>query len=53
VPRAIHEQVDRRLHQCFMVGTYEPYVDVGRRRSKLFPGGQIEPYKSTPAPRRS
>ena len=23
---AIHEQVDRYLHQCFMVGTYEPFV---------------------------
>ena len=28
---AIHEQVDRYLHQCFMVGMYEPYLDVCRR----------------------
>ena len=26
---AIHEQVDRYLHQCFMVAMYEPYVEVG------------------------
>ena len=26
VVAAIHEQVDRYLHQCFMVGMYEPYV---------------------------
>jgi 4-aminobutyrate aminotransferase len=31
VVAAIHEQVDRFLHQCFMVGTYEPYVEVCRR----------------------
>ena len=30
VVRAIHEQVDRYLHQCFMVGIYEPYVAVCR-----------------------
>ena len=24
VVQAIHEQVDRYLHQCFMVGMYEP-----------------------------
>ena len=34
---AIHEQVDRYLHQCFMVGMYEPYVDVCRRLSELSP----------------
>jgi 4-aminobutyrate aminotransferase / (S)-3-amino-2-methylpropionate transaminase / 5-aminovalerate transaminase len=38
VVRAIHEQVDRYLHQCFMVGTYEPYVDVCRRLAELYPG---------------
>jgi 4-aminobutyrate aminotransferase len=38
VVRAIHEQVDRYLHQCFMVGTYEPYVEVCRRLSDLYPG---------------
>src|SRR5207248_112830 len=38
VVRAIHEQVDRYLHQCFMVGLYEPYVDVCRRLDELWPG---------------
>jgi 4-aminobutyrate aminotransferase len=37
VVRAIHEQVDRFLHQCFMVGTYEPYVEVCRRLAELSP----------------
>ena len=27
---AVHEQVDRYLHQCFMVGMYEPYIEVCR-----------------------
>ena len=35
---AIHEQVDRYLHQSFMVGMYEPYVEVCRRLSELWPG---------------
>ncbi len=34
---AIHEQVDRYLHQCFIVGMYEPYVDVCRRLAELSP----------------
>jgi 4-aminobutyrate aminotransferase/(S)-3-amino-2-methylpropionate transaminase len=34
---AIHEQVDAYLHQCFMVGVYEPYVDVCRRLAELSP----------------
>ena len=38
VVRAVHEQVDRYLHQCFMVGVYEPYVDVCRRLDELWPG---------------
>src|SRR5438309_4253832 len=38
VVAAIHEQVDRYLHQCFMVGTYEPYVDLCRRLDDLWPG---------------
>jgi 4-aminobutyrate aminotransferase len=38
VVAAIHEQVDRYLHQCFMVGTYEPYVDLCRRLDELWPG---------------
>jgi 4-aminobutyrate aminotransferase/(S)-3-amino-2-methylpropionate transaminase len=35
---AIHEQVDRYLHQCFMVGMYEPYVDVCRLLAETWPG---------------
>ena len=38
VVAAVHEQVDRYLHQCFMVGTYEPYVDLCRRLDELWPG---------------
>jgi 4-aminobutyrate aminotransferase len=38
VVRAVHEQVDRFLHQCFMVGVYEPYVEVCRRLDELWPG---------------
>ena len=38
VVAAIHEQDDRYLHQCFMVGTYEPYVDLCRRLDDLWPG---------------
>ena len=32
---AIHEQVDSYLHQCFMVGSYEPYVELCRRLADL------------------
>jgi 4-aminobutyrate aminotransferase len=35
---AVHEQVDRYLHQCFMVGMYEPYVDVCRLLGETWPG---------------
>jgi 4-aminobutyrate aminotransferase/(S)-3-amino-2-methylpropionate transaminase len=38
VVAAIHEQVDRYLHQCFMVGTYEPYIEVCRRLDEVWPG---------------
>jgi 4-aminobutyrate aminotransferase/(S)-3-amino-2-methylpropionate transaminase len=38
VVRAIHAQADRYLHQCFMVGVYEPYVEVCRRLDELWPG---------------
>jgi len=38
VVRAIHEQVDKYLHQCFMVGMYEPYIEVCRRLDELWPG---------------
>jgi 4-aminobutyrate aminotransferase/4-aminobutyrate aminotransferase/(S)-3-amino-2-methylpropionate transaminase len=45
VVAAIHEQVDRYLHQCFMVGMYEPYVEVCRRLAELFPAPGTD-YKS-------
>jgi 4-aminobutyrate aminotransferase/(S)-3-amino-2-methylpropionate transaminase len=35
---AIREQVDRYLHQCFMVGMYEPYVEVCRLLGETWPG---------------
>jgi 4-aminobutyrate aminotransferase len=38
VVRAVHDQVDHYLHQCFMVGMYEPYVEVARRLDELWPG---------------
>jgi 4-aminobutyrate aminotransferase/(S)-3-amino-2-methylpropionate transaminase len=38
VVRAVHEQVDRYLHQCFMVGAYEPYVAVAEKLDELWPG---------------
>jgi 4-aminobutyrate aminotransferase / (S)-3-amino-2-methylpropionate transaminase / 5-aminovalerate transaminase len=37
VVAALHEQIDRYLHQCVMVGLYEPYVDVCRRLAELSP----------------
>jgi 4-aminobutyrate aminotransferase / (S)-3-amino-2-methylpropionate transaminase / 5-aminovalerate transaminase len=39
---AMHEQIDRYLHQCFMVGIYEPYVELCRRLAELSPcrGGE-------------
>jgi 4-aminobutyrate aminotransferase len=38
VVRAIHEQVDRYLHQCFLVGMYEPYIAVAEKLDELWPG---------------
>jgi 4-aminobutyrate aminotransferase/(S)-3-amino-2-methylpropionate transaminase len=38
VVRAVREQAERYLHQCFMVGMYEPYVEVCRRLAELWPG---------------
>ena len=39
---AIKAQADEYLHQCFMVGVYEPYVEVCRRLAELSPcaGGE-------------
>jgi 4-aminobutyrate aminotransferase/(S)-3-amino-2-methylpropionate transaminase len=39
IVRSIHEQVDRYLHQCFMVGMYEPYIAVAEKLDELWPGG--------------
>jgi 4-aminobutyrate aminotransferase / (S)-3-amino-2-methylpropionate transaminase / 5-aminovalerate transaminase len=35
---AIRAQADRYLHQCFMVGMYEPYVEVCRLLDETWPG---------------
>jgi 4-aminobutyrate aminotransferase/(S)-3-amino-2-methylpropionate transaminase len=37
VVAAIREQLDRYLHQCVMVGTYEPYVETCRLLDELSP----------------
>jgi len=42
VVEAIKEQTDQYLHQCAIVGTYEPYVEVCRRLSQLSPCGSGE-----------
>ena len=36
---AVKEQAERFLHQCFVVGTYEPYVEVCRRLAEVSPCG--------------
>jgi 4-aminobutyrate aminotransferase len=42
VVEAVKAQADLYLHQCFMVGTYEPFVEVCRRLAELSPcaGGE-------------
>src|SRR6188472_3130183 len=42
IVEAIKEQADRYLHQCFMIGVYEPYVEVCRRLAELSPCGGSE-----------
>jgi 4-aminobutyrate aminotransferase / (S)-3-amino-2-methylpropionate transaminase / 5-aminovalerate transaminase len=42
VVEAVKAQADRYLHQCAIVGTYEPYVEVCRRLSELSPCGSGE-----------
>ncbi|HLG07410.1 MAG TPA: 4-aminobutyrate--2-oxoglutarate transaminase [Gaiellaceae bacterium] len=42
VVEAVKKQADRYLHQCFIVGTYEPYVEVCRRLAELSPCGDGE-----------
>ena len=39
IVEAIKEQADRYLHQCFMIGVYEPYVEVCKRLAELSPCG--------------
>src|SRR5438874_3347096 len=39
IVRAIDERVDRYLHQCCMVGMYEPYIAVAEKLAELWPGG--------------
>jgi 4-aminobutyrate aminotransferase len=39
VVEAIHRQADLYLHQCFMVGVYEPYVETCRLLAELSPCG--------------
>lgn len=34
---AMHAQLDRYLHQCFMVGMYEPYIETCRRLNESSP----------------
>ena len=42
VVEAVKEQAKRYLHQCFVVGTYEPYVEVCARLNELSPCGPGE-----------
>jgi 4-aminobutyrate aminotransferase / (S)-3-amino-2-methylpropionate transaminase / 5-aminovalerate transaminase len=37
VVEAIHRQADLYLHQCFMVGVYEPYIETCRLLAELSP----------------
>ncbi|WP_447003043.1 4-aminobutyrate--2-oxoglutarate transaminase [Saccharothrix isguenensis] len=39
VARAVHEQIDRFSHTCFMVTPYEGYLEVCERLAELTPGG--------------
>jgi 4-aminobutyrate aminotransferase len=39
---ALRAQIDDYLHQCFMVGVYEPYVDVCRQLAELSPCAGVE-----------
>ena len=38
VTEALHEQVDRFLHTCFMVTPYESYVELAEKLNALAPG---------------
>ena len=39
---AIHRQADLYLHQCFMVGVYEPYVETCRLLAELSPCAGVD-----------
>ena len=39
VVEAVKAQADRYLHQCFMVGIYEPFIEVCKRLAELSPCG--------------
>ena len=39
VIEAVKAQADRYLHQCFMVGIYEPFIEVCKRLAELSPCG--------------
>ncbi len=43
---AIKAQADAYLHQCFMVGVYEPYVETCRLLAELSPVRRLEQQKS-------
>ena len=38
VVRAVQEQAERYMHQCFSIAMYEPYIEVCRRICELHPG---------------
>jgi 4-aminobutyrate aminotransferase len=38
VVRAVQEQAERYMHQCFSIAMYEPYIEVCRRICTLHPG---------------
>jgi 4-aminobutyrate aminotransferase / (S)-3-amino-2-methylpropionate transaminase / 5-aminovalerate transaminase len=42
VVEAVRAQLDEYLHQCFMVGVYEPYIEVCRRLAELSPCAGME-----------
>src|SRR3954465_10560020 len=47
---AMRAQLDRYLHQCFMVGMYEPYIETCRRLNETSPcaGGEQRSLLVTP-----
>jgi 4-aminobutyrate aminotransferase / (S)-3-amino-2-methylpropionate transaminase / 5-aminovalerate transaminase len=43
VVRAIQQQAERYLHQCYSIAQYEPYIEVVKRLCQIHPGAG--PYK--------